>query len=70
MARAQRGWLVPQCTARRWQCQRNPIAPPGLCKVLHPLMVSLSNHDSSSGGILRQAQDERKSNRPITLRKA
>ncbi|MCY4558285.1 MAG: hypothetical protein OXF79_18305 [Chloroflexi bacterium] len=36
---------------------------------LLPLMVSLSNHDSGNGGILRQAQDERKPKKPITLHK-
>ena len=30
-------------------------------------MVSLSNHDSGNGSILRQAQDERKPKKPITL---
>ena len=36
----------------------------------HPLMVRLSNHDSGSGGILRQAQDERKPKRPVALHKS
>jgi len=30
-------------------------------------MVSLSNHDSGNGGILRRAQDERKLKKSITL---
>jgi len=36
-------------------------------KSVLPLLVILSNHDSGNGSILRQAQDERKPKKPITL---